>query len=197
MSGDFDELQRSVTNGDEQALDRMVARFLPRLHAFVRVQMGPGLRRREASVDVVQSVCREVLEERDSFEFRGEGAFLSWLLTAAMNKLRERARFFGRQRRDVAREAELPDAIAYRGLSPSREVMDQEEVGRLEDALAQLPYDYREILVLARIVGMPHADIAEHLGRSLPSVRNALGRAVTRLGKLMKDGASGDGADRD
>ena len=186
MAEEFEDLQQSVTAGDEDAVDRMVARFLPRLHAYVRVHMGPGLRRREASVDVVQSVCREVLEERERFEFRGEGAFLSWLLTAAMNKLRERARFFGREKRDSRREAELPSGAVYDGLSPSREVMGQEEIERLESALEQLPDDYREVVVLARIVGMPHRDIAEHLGRTVSSVRNVLGRAITRLGMVMK-----------
>ncbi|MFO1078813.1 MAG: sigma-70 family RNA polymerase sigma factor [Planctomycetota bacterium] len=193
MLDDFDDLQRSVSDGEEGALDRMVARFLPRLHAYVRVNMGPGLRRREDSFDIVQSVCREVLEERDRFEFRGEGAFLGWLLTAAMNKLRERARFFARQRRAADREAQLPDGAAYDGLSPSGEVMGREEIEKLEGALQQLPEDYREIVVLARIVGLPHADIAAHLGRTLPSVRNALGRAITRLGLLM-NGNDADGS---
>ena len=186
MTDEFDQLQRGASDGDGAAVDRLLARFLPRLHAYVRVNMGEGLRRREASIDVVQSVCREVLEERDRFEFRGEGAFLSWLLTAAMNKLRERARFFGRQRRDARREQSLPAAGVYQGLSPSREAMGQEEIERLEHALRALPDDYREIVVLARIVGMPHADIAAHLGRTISSVRNALGRAVTRLGMALQ-----------
>lgn len=186
MSDDLDHLLNGVTAGDDEALDRLVARYLPRLHVFVRVQMGAGLRRREASIDVVQSVCREVLEERERFEFRGEGAFLGWLLKAAVNKLRERARFFDRQRRRVDRERPLPDGVAYAGLSPSGEVMGREEIERLEEALTQLPDDYREIVVLARIVGMSHQDIADHLGRTLPSVRNALGRAITRLGLLLR-----------
>ncbi|MCA8948158.1 MAG: sigma-70 family RNA polymerase sigma factor [Planctomycetes bacterium] len=192
MGDEFDELQRGITAGDEEALDRLVARYLPRLHAYVRVHMGPGLRRREASVDVVQSICREVLEERDRFEFRGEGAFLGWMLTAAMNKLRERARFFGRKRRDADREEPLLDGAVFEGLSPSREAMGQEEIERLEVALRELPDDYREIVVLARIVGMPHADIAAHLGRTLSSVRNALGRALTRLGAILRKDGPGE-----
>lgn len=194
MADDFDLLQQSASRGDGDAVDQLLARFLPRLHAYVRAHMGDHLRRREASVDIVQSVCREVLEERGSFEFRGEGAFLSWILTAAMNKLRERARFFGRLRRDPAREQPLLDGALYQGLSPSGEIMGQEEIERLEAALQQLPDDYKEIVVLAKIVGMPHTDIAAHLGRTLPSVRNALGRALTRLGLALRDGA--DGVDR-
>ncbi|MCA8948044.1 MAG: sigma-70 family RNA polymerase sigma factor [Planctomycetes bacterium] len=186
MSEDFDRLQQSATAGDDGAIDRMLTQFLPRVHAYVRVNMGPGLRRHEASADVVQSVCRELLEDRDGFEFRGEGAFLSWLLTAAMNKLRERARFFGRDKRDAKRRVPLSTAAVYDGLSPSQEVMGQEEIERLEAALLELPEDYREILVLARIVRMPHEDIAAHLGRTLPAVRSVLGRAVTRLGMILE-----------
>jgi len=195
VADDFDELQRSVSNGDGDDLDRMVSRYLPRLHAYVRVHMGQGLRRREASLDVVQSVCREVLEERERFEFRGEGAFLSWLLTAAMNKLRQRARFFGRQRREQNRESPLSEGLLDGGASPSREVMAKEEIDRLEAALTELPDDYREVVVLARIVGMPHADIAEHLGRTLSSVRSVLARALIKLGVAMKDGTTEDTKD--
>lgn len=191
MAEGFDELQGRASQGDPQAVDRLLAHYLPRLHAYVHSQMGAHLRNREASLDIVQSVCREVLEERGSFEFRGEGAFLSWILTAAMNKLRERARFHGRLRRDAARDRPLDDAAAYRGLSPSGEVMSKEQVERLEAALQRLPDDYREIVVLAKIVGMPHADIAAHLGRSLPAVRNVLGRALARLGNAVLGDAGG------
>ena len=194
MPEELDDLLDGASRGDDATLDRLVARYLPRLHAYVRVHMGPGLRRRVATADVVQSICREVLEERGRFEFRGEGAFLSWLLTAAMNKLRERARFFGRQRRDPAREELLPDSAAYEGLTPSREVMDQEEIQRLEAALDELPDDYREVVVLARLVGLPHVDVAAHMGRTVPSVRNLLGRAIARLGQTMRRG-DGSGPD--
>lgn len=192
MADDFEDLQSSVSSGDEDAVDRMVAHFLPRLHSYVRVHMGPGLRRREASLDVVQSVCREVLEDREQFDFRGEGAFLSWLLKAALNKMRDRARFFGRQRRDAGRDAPLIEDVHEGGVTPSREVMGREDVERLEAALDELPDDYREIVVLARVVGMPHKDIAEHVGRTLPAVRNVLGRAVTLLGMAMNDDSDAD-----
>ena len=46
--------------------------------------------------------------------------------------LRERARFFGWEKRAANREAELPPGAVYDGLSPSREVMGQEEIERLK-----------------------------------------------------------------
>ena len=192
---EFQRLQDAASRGDATALDQLLATFLPRLHAFVRTNMGERLRSREASIDIVQSVCRETLEERGRFEFRGEGQFLSWLLTSAMNKLRQRSRNLGRQRRDAAREEPMSDGASYQGLSPSGEVMSKEQIDRLDAALQTLPDDYREIVTLAKLVGMSHADIAEHLGRSLPSVRNALGRALRKLGEALERGAGAPDVD--
>ena len=180
---DLQGLLADASRGESGTFDELVARYLPRLHGYVRVNMGPQLRAREASVDVVQSVCREVLEERSEFEFRGEGPFLCWLLTAAMNKMRDRARFHDRQVRDHNREEPLLDGRAYAALSPSQEVMGHEEVERLEAVLDRLPADDREVIVLARIVRLPHADIAEQMGRSTQAVRNLLARALARLGR--------------
>lgn len=170
--------------GDPQALDELLARHLPRLHAYVRLHMNAPLRAREASMDVVQSVCREALRERGDFVYRGEAPLISWLLTTALNKLRERARFAGRHKRDARREtpADLVDPAVYASLvTPSRVAMGREEIGRLEAALDRLPDDYREVIILARIVGLPHAEISARMGRTGSSTRNLLGRALTRL----------------
>ena len=72
-------LLEAATAGDAAALDELVSRYLPRLHAYVRLHMNAPLRAREASIDVVQSVCREVLEEREKFVYQGEGPLIGWM----------------------------------------------------------------------------------------------------------------------
>jgi RNA polymerase sigma-70 factor (ECF subfamily) len=172
------------TDGGAPDLDEVVARYLPRLHAYVRLHMGGALRAREQSLDVVQSICREVLEERGRFEYQGEGQLVSWLLTAATNKLRERARFHGRQKRDADREqaADRVDSRVYASLvTPSQDVVRAERIEALEQALQRLPDEYREVIVLARIVGLSHAEISQRMGKEGSATRNLLGRALTRL----------------
>lgn len=169
-------------------LDAIVQRYLPRLHAYVRLHMSGPMRAREASLDVVQSICREVLQERGRFSYQGEGQLVSWLLTTAMNKLRERARYFGRQKRDAARETPVDavDPAVYSSMvTPSRDAIQQEQIEALEQALQRLPEDYREVIVLARIVGLPHAEIARRMDRTESATRNLLGRALTRLATEM------------
>lgn len=179
----------AATRGEQPALDELLAHHVPRLHAYVRLQMGPALRAREGSMDIVQSVCREALVGvQKDFEYRGENAFLGWLMRTALNKLRDRHRFHGAAKRDVARVTPLQetDATPYASLvSPSRAAIGREEVIRLETAFDQLPDDYREVIVLARGLGLPHDEIAEGMGRSAGATRMLLGRALAQLGELM------------
>ncbi len=181
-------LLEAASRGERDALDVLVAHYLPRLHAFVRLNMGAGLRAKEASADIVQSVCREALEERDNFVFKGEGPFLSWLTSAALNKMRERARFHQRQRRNANREENVENLAEVYGtlLTPSRVAIDREEIDRFEQALDRLPEDERQVIVLARIVGLPHKEIAAHIGRTTRATTSLLGYAMVRLASEMK-----------
>lgn len=138
----------------------------------------------------MQLVCREILEDaRGGFEYRGKGAFLRWLFSSALSKLRDRHKFHQRQRRAPDREGgrldDLP-SVAYSTLiSPSRDAIGREAVERLERAFDQLPEQYREVITLARIVGLSHAEIAEQMGRTPGAVRTLLGRALARLSELF------------
>ena len=98
-------LDESATRGDATALDELVASCVPRVHAYVRLHMGPGLRAREGSLDIAQSVCREVLQDvRDGFEYRGRAPVLRWLFSTALNKIRDRHRYQNREMRSPERE---------------------------------------------------------------------------------------------
>ena len=76
-----------ASRGDPVALDALVEHHLPNLLAFLRLNAGPHLLAKESVSDLAQSVCREVLDDVDRFEYRGEPAFRKWLFTAALNKV--------------------------------------------------------------------------------------------------------------
>jgi len=192
-----DLLQRS-RSGDPRALDSLVARHLPALRAFVNLRLGGLPRARESESDIVQSVCLELLRALPQFEYRGEGQFRLWLYTAALNKLNQRQKFHAAQRREVGREVGLQQNASrdeqllscYASFSsPSRAAMAREEVARIEAAFAQLPLHYREVITLARIVGLSQEELGEATGRSVASARNLLHRALVRLAALLDDGS--------
>ena len=184
------ELVAAARNKDAAALQQLLVRNLPGLEAFVRLRMGATLRNLMTAPDLVQSVCREVLEDLGGFEFRGEGPFKHWLFVRAENKLREKHRYHHADKRDQQKAVALPDSTtaitAYLTLhTPSRDLEVRETMRRVEAAFDQLPDDYREAVTLHRLCGLGHAEIAERMNRSEGAVRNLVYRGISRLALLV------------
>jgi RNA polymerase sigma-70 factor (ECF subfamily) len=181
------ELFQRATGGDAAAVEQLLERYLPQLHAFVRIRLDAVVRARESSMDVVQSVCRELLGSKETFEFRGEDRFRAWLFTSALRKILEKQRFHRLAKRDLGRELpatageEAAAAAAASLLTPSLVAMGKETAQKLEDALDALTPEHREVITLARVVRLPHGVIAEVMDRSEEAVRQLLVRAMLRL----------------
>lgn len=187
---EFAPLLESARAGDREALDALVRRFLPRIRAYVRLRSGPLLRLRESQSDLVQTVCRQLVEDLDGFRGRDERAFQAWLSQLALHKLTERARYHAAERRDPAREIAAAEAdgllASYATVcSPSRDAAAREQVARIERAFDALSEDHREVITLACLLEQQHRDIAERLGRSEEAVRQLLARARARLAMLL------------
>lgn len=198
------ELVEKAARGDEGAIEALLERHWPGLHAFVRLRAGHEILRQESSSDLAQSVCREVLERLDQYQYRGEGEFRAWLYTTAIRKILHRSQYYRAEKRDVRRHAEAgaPEgdvADLYRALSsPSGKLVTAEEVARIEAAFARLPEERREVILLSRFLGLSHREIAAHLGRSEAACRTLLVRALAELAENLREpagphGGPGDG----
>ena len=186
---DLSETIHDASRGDHAALEDLLTRFLPELRAFVRLNMGP-LAHQEQSGDLVQSVCRVVLRDLPSLEYRGEAAFRSWLFRACANKIRDRQRHHLRERRDARRAVSLSESVVDHVddfATPSGEVMRREDLARLESALDRLPDDYRRAITLHSLLGLSHKEIATELGRAEGASRMLLHRALARLALELGD----------
>ncbi|MEZ6017093.1 MAG: sigma-70 family RNA polymerase sigma factor [Planctomycetota bacterium] len=178
------------SDGDEPTIERLLEEHLGSLRAFLRLRAGAGIRARLGHSDLVQSVCREVLQSRDKIEFQGDAAFRSWLYTAALRKLVEHDRRMHAGKRDVGREQDLDaeggvDAAVLQGYAtlttPSLVAMGREGAAKLEEAFDALTDEHREVITLARVVGLSHAEIAAQLGKTEESCRQLLRRALVKL----------------
>jgi RNA polymerase sigma factor (sigma-70 family) len=165
------------------------------LRAFIHLRLGRALRSKEETQDLVQSVCREVLAEAPPSEARGGSGFRKWLFQAAENKIRDRWRHWRREKRDLAREVDLDSTRASdeetacqlaSWLTPSRQAASREELARLEKVFCELPADYREVIVLARLRGWSHDRISAKLGRTELATRTLLSRALARLALALE-----------
>ena len=186
--GDFERLTALAADGDRGALEALLEHHIPELSAFVRRRASPLLRSRESSSDLVQSVCREVLENAGRFRHASGTAFRQWLFATALRKLVDRRDFWMAQRRDALREVPLEADGATSNDSdstPSRSAIVREEMERLERAFQLLDDDQRRIVTLAHFVGLSRREIAQELGKSEGAVRVALHRALARLSGLL------------
>lgn len=171
-------------------IEALLQQHLPRLRAFVRLRTNEAIRARESCSDLVQSVCRELLEE-NRFEFRGEAQFRNWLYTAALRKIVARDRHWHAQARDVARE--LSPAAAESGAAPalldayatvstpSVHLERKESEAAFEAAFASLSAEHQEVVSLVKLVGLSHAEVATQLGKTEEACRQLLRRALIKL----------------
>ena len=65
--------------------------------------------------------------------------------------------------------------------TPSVIACRKEALDRLEKALDKLKPEYKEIIMLKKIEGLSHAEIAERLGKNTGAVRMLLARAMAAL----------------
>ena len=171
-----------------------IAVHLPALRAYVATRVDRLVDAKESRADIVQSVCREVLAHMQRFEHGSETEFRQWLYRTAERKIIDRYRYWTAEKRDATRElppAEGPDSgggpqPVAPSPSPSQQAIAREELLRTSRAFDELPAAYREVIVLARLQGLAHAEIARRMGRSEGAVRNLLYRGLAALSDRLR-----------
>jgi len=122
--------------------------------------------------------------------FRGDSRFSSWLYRICQNLLADRAR-----RRAVRKEiplfaedgeSELP--LPDPGETPAEAAERAEARALLQSALACLPPDQRDTVVLRDIEGLSYAEIAGVFSVSEGTVKSRLSRAREKLRTILSSG---------
>jgi RNA polymerase sigma-70 factor (ECF subfamily) len=176
---------------ETEGAGRELERYRAYLCLLARLQIGPRLRSKFDPSDVVQQTLLEAFARREQFR-GGEAERAGWLRQILAHNLADACRAFGQARRNVGREQPLGPALqesserieswlAAEQSSPSRRAERHEEALRLAEALAELPEDNREALVLHYFQGEPLAEVARHLGRTPASVAGLLKRGLKQL----------------
>jgi RNA polymerase sigma-70 factor, ECF subfamily len=170
--------------GDRDALERLCAIYLPRLHRWARGRLPPGARGPLDTGDVVQEVLLKALRRLAMFEPRAEWSFQAYLRNALKHRFIDLARHATRH--------PAPDALDSASLAEERSPLEMligaEGIARYEAALQRLrPIDQRAIV--ARFEwDMSYREVAELLGKpNVNAVRVAIHRALVRLAKEMAD----------
>jgi RNA polymerase sigma-70 factor (ECF subfamily) len=77
-------------------------------------------------------------------------------------------------------------ALAQVASSPSHQAAEREQAVLFADALARLPADYREVIILRHLQRLKFAEIATRMGRSSGAVRMLWTRAIEQLRQCLE-----------
>lgn len=176
------DLIARIRSGDDAAFTILMTRHKNWLYRFVRRYV----RDAEEAYDVVQDAFVSAWGALSRYD--PTRPFDIWLRRIALNKCRDRAR------KDMVRfrlfrmgsassdEAEAtPDTSAM----PAESAAKQRALKRLETAIAQLPRQFKEPLVLTALEGLSQAEAGEVLGLNAKAVEMRVYRARKRLAKLL------------
>lgn len=122
------------------------------------------------------------LDRLDTFEPRGEGAFLAYLRNTLMNQIRNEIK---RSTQARAREAAAVGSAA--GPSPLEEMVGRKVIDQYEAALQSLPPRMQEAVILSLELQFSHKQVAEAIGcPSANAARMVVSRALSRLAEAME-----------
>jgi RNA polymerase sigma-70 factor, ECF subfamily len=197
---DLESLLSEAKRGCSAAKGILIERYYAWILSAIRIQINAKFLRKESCADMAQSLCIQVLEHLSDFEYRGEESFRCWLYAWTRNIVRNRRRYYIADKRDDRREVEHleQDSETCRDLlnclstftTPSQTAIAHEEIHRIESAMDRLPQDYCEVITQARLLGLPHTEIARRMHRSPAATRVLLHRAMARLTEILtKDDA--------
>jgi RNA polymerase sigma-70 factor (ECF subfamily) len=184
--------------GDQVSLGRLLEMYREYLSLLARLHIGRRLQGKVDAADLVQDTFLEAHRNWKRFRGASEKELLSWLrsiLTARTVDLLRR--YLGSKGRDVRLERELALELerSSRDLdcgllakqdSPSKQVARREQGVLLADALALLPEDYREVLILRHLEGLTFPGVSQRMGRTLDSVKKLWTRALDCLRRSLK-----------
>ena len=85
-------LLTAVRAGDEDALERLFARYVPKLRDWASGRLPRWARDISDTHDLVQETVFRVFKKLEGFEYRGEGALRAYLRPALMNRIRNEIR---------------------------------------------------------------------------------------------------------
>lgn len=168
-----------IAQRDPQALEAFYARYARPVFSLALAMLGDRTR----AADLTQEVF--LLVWRSAGAYQPGGSARGWLLRLTRN------RAIDELRRDQRRPQAAPTpAHGWHTLSVPPGQADAVERQAIRDAIAALPPEQREALLLAFFHGLSHQDIATRLRTPLGTIKARIRRALQTLRTQFQEGGT-------
>ncbi|HEY7876547.1 MAG TPA: sigma-70 family RNA polymerase sigma factor [Actinomycetota bacterium] len=170
-----ERLLADFVGGEARAFDELVTRHEDRLFSLALRMTGE----RSDALDATQDAF--VAAFRRAGSFRGDAAVGTWLYRIAINATQDLLR---KRARNVTQDLDEP---GHEQPAPGERVEDtvaaRVDVAR---ALASLPDEYRDAVVMHDLGGVPYDEIANLTGAPMGTVKSRISRGRRQLAELLE-----------
>jgi RNA polymerase sigma-70 factor, ECF subfamily len=174
-------LLRAVAGGDERAFASVYDRYSSILFGLLlRI-----LHSRAEAEDVLQEVFLQVWQQARSFD-ETRGRAFTWLVTLARSRAIDRLRATDSRERAAKRSAEDAPPVVGTEEWADDAAISSERAAVVRGALAELPEEQRQVLLLAYLEGMSQSEIAAAKNQPLGTVKTRTRSGLKRLSELLR-----------
>ena len=166
-------VRRVVATRDPDAFGQLYELYIDRIGRYIYYKVGV----REEAEDLTEQVFLKAWESMQGF--RGEpAAFPVWIFRLAHNLVID----YHRTHRQTT---ELHEFIEDCNPSPDDEVGAHLDREMLQAAIAKLTDEQQQVVILRFLHGLPHAQVAEIMGKNEVAVRGIQYRALVALQRIL------------
>jgi RNA polymerase sigma-70 factor (ECF subfamily) len=198
------ELLAGVKAGDASAINQLMERHRDALRRIVQLRLDQKIQRRIDVSDVVQDVLVEANRRLADYVANPQMPFHLWLRQIAQDRIidaHRRHRASAKRSVDKERPLAIPAAddrstmdlaaqLCDRELTPGAAVAQAEMARCVEQAIAKLPDQDCEIIIMRHYEQLSNQEVAQALGLTEPAASMRYLRAIRRLRELMAEGTS-------
>ena len=193
------ELARSSDTNDRGNLLNSYRNYLRML---AQTWLDSGLNGKVDHSDLVQETLLKAHERFEQFQGASEAELAGWLRSILARHLADIARRYRGASRQLSRERSLEEVLGSTSMAfgqivaktcatPSEVASQREAAVVLADALAELPDDYRDVIMWISLEEQDWDTVAQRMGRSAGAVRMLWARALKQLQPLIQEKLKG------
>lgn len=171
------ELCRRVAAGDDRAFAELVDTFQHRIYSFCAKMLKDPTEAEDLAQEVFLTLYR------NAGEFRGESSFTTWLYRIARNQTLNRIKYLERRGRSTRRSIDDlgDDRLGSEARGPDELLEGQQTTELVQLAIAELPIQQRDVLVLRDLEGLAYEEIMGVTQLPLGTIKSRIHRARSAL----------------
>jgi len=185
-----EDLMEAYQRGDTHAFERLLRKHRKPVYNFIQRQVG-----NEATAeDLMQDCFLRII--KGAAAYQRQAKFTTWMYTIARNlcvdhmrraKHRRAASLDQPVRKDEKDQGTMGDLVADSGPAVDRQVIGRQLQGRLQQAIAGLSEDQREVFLMREYLNLPFKEIAEIIGCPENTVKSRMRYALDHLRQLLDE----------